>query len=54
MFVFFLSDIYSISFNASTISKFLILLENIKLTTIEIVNVMIADKRIFPQVNDGI
>ena len=44
---------YSISFNASTISKSLILSENNRLTPMDIVNVITAHNKTFPQVRVG-
>jgi hypothetical protein len=48
------SEVYSLAFNDSTMFSFLILLENIRFTSIDRENVIAADNRIFVIVNERI
>ena len=48
------SEVYSLAFNDSTMFSFLILLENIRFTSIDRENVIAADNTRFEMVNEGI
>ena len=48
------NEVYSLAFNDSTMSSFLILFENIRFTSIDRENVIAADNTRFEMVNEGI
>ena len=48
------SEVYSLAFNDSTMFSFLILLENIRFTSIDRENVIVADNTRFEMVTEGI